>query len=282
MREDPDTPFPDKHRWRFFCSGPAELGSSITLDPDESHLATVLRLKPGQTIEVTDGNGFLAEAKLVDLQRRKTTIQMTSTEYVPRRCGGTAVFVGKARTSALEEALESASQFGAERFVIFSSEKSQNRQQLKIERLNKIARESARISKNVYFTDVDLLCDRPGLLPLLEQFDQDINRHETMNMHMRIVVCDESPLHDHTSTHPHLLDRLLHAGIQQTRPVQNALIVGPEGGLTANERQEILRWSTHRHADLHFVSLGEFILTVPNAVRCATVLAEAARGTHRS
>lgn len=275
MRDDKASPYPDKHRWRFYHSELAEEGSDVCLDEDESHHIQVLRLKPEETVEITDGNGLLAEARLLEIQKRQARLQILNVCRTLPSPGGISVFVGKARTSAIEEALESASQLGVSRFVVFSSEKSRNRQQLKTDRLQKIARESARISKGVFLTKVDCLPEKEGLDALQQELENTIRLQREQKTHAQISVCDESPLHEHLAPHLHLLNRLR----QGPSLTFESIIIGPEGGLTTQERQALLHWATLAEADLQFVSLGRSILTVPNAVRCAAALACAVHET---
>lgn len=278
MKDDQGSLYPDKHRWRFYHPEAADKGSCVCLDEEESHLIRVLRLKSGEKVEVTNGCGLLAEAVLLEVLRRQARLQIVDVCETQPSLDGTALFVGKARTSAIEEALESAAQMGVSRFVVFGSEKSRNRQQLKKERLQKIARESARISKGVFFTEVDCLLEKNGFDALLRELEKMISIQGDQKIQTRISVCDESPLHDRLSPHVHLLNRL-HRGAALT---YEAIIIGPEGGFTEQERKAFLLWASAAQADLQFVSLGGSILTVPNAVRYAAALARAVHETSSS
>ena len=72
---------------RFFCDsickGPAELDGQ-----QSHHLAGVLRLKPGDRVELFDGKGTLAVAKVAGANPRKATLQVEDLQVYPSRGSG--------------------------------------------------------------------------------------------------------------------------------------------------------------------------------------------------
>ncbi len=54
------------------------------LDEDTSkHVVQVLRMQPGEQLQLTDGKGNLATAKIIDANKKKCTVSFTATSFQP-------------------------------------------------------------------------------------------------------------------------------------------------------------------------------------------------------
>lgn len=261
---------PERHRWRVFHKGAiAHVDQEMPLDPDEVNFLRVLRLSAGQEVEVTDGAGTVALAVISEMTKKEVHLRVKRIWHPPPLTSSVEVFLGRAKNSAIEESVESASQMGATHFSLFHCQKAVQRQSLHPERMQKISREAARISKTAYLMRMSVQ-DTPGLL--LETLTESLVGRETERT--LLLVCDESPLHsgDLASQAPSLLSVLLLARAQKA--TRRLIVIGPEGGLVEQERTELISWAASRPlVELHFVGLGPYILTVPNAVRSAVAVA---------
>jgi 16S rRNA (uracil1498-N3)-methyltransferase len=277
---------PDRHRWRFFVAPGSLVPGSMVLDASESHFAVVLRLRPGEPIEVGDGAGFVAAGHVGSVTKEQVTVVLESPTPCQRPSVSVTVVLARARTAALEEVVESVVQLGATRVVIFDggarhrSEEALALKDREIQRLQRIALESCRVAKRAWLCDLDL-----GLR----------SAHEVLDLAKRqasvVCVCDEAPLHEAwtqpSAQHPHLVDAVEEALKHQRSTGQTLrdimVIIGPESGLPETIKRELRDGAKSSSLPLSFVTLGDGILTVPNAARAAVVLAQhAARLVSRS
>ena len=57
---------------------------SADLDEDTSkHIVQVLRMKPGEQLQLTDGKGNLATAQIIDANKKKCTVRLNITSFQP-------------------------------------------------------------------------------------------------------------------------------------------------------------------------------------------------------
>jgi 16S rRNA (uracil1498-N3)-methyltransferase len=222
---------------RFFVdTAPAE--RAFLAGEQARQIATVLRLQPGEHIVlVADGTEHEVELQAV------ATAQVTG-KVIARRAVTTelgfrltlAVPVLKGDRS--EEIIEAASQLGVSRFLPFTSERSVVREltPAKRDRWAKIAREAAETSHRGVVPTVEVPAAWPALLQMLDR---------------PIVLWEEA-------TEPRLVD------VPGTGDV--ALVVGPEGGLTAAE----IALARTRGATI--ASLGRRILRAETAAIAAVAM----------
>ncbi len=263
------TSVPEKHRWRFFDETLTQEAASsppktLLLSAEEAQLARVLRLKEGEFIEITNGSGLLFDGCLTKTGRKEVEVALKKVRTMQRDSCQIRLVVGKSKPSAMEDVIDSAAQLGANTISIFTSEKSPTRRALKLERLQKIAREAVRISKSAYFPQIE---NGPDLT--LEGLIKQLPPNEP------VFVCDESPLHDHSDNHTEPMGHthLLEALQKLSSCSALSIVIGPEGGLTQAECRTLQGCGAERPAPFCFVSLGTRILTVPHAVQSAVTLA---------
>ena len=139
-----------------------EMGESgvCSLSPEESfHCAKVLRMRPGQALRLTDGNGLLCDAELVV---RCCAAQVTRVLKRPDEEGNTrpSVHIVMAPTKNMDRTewfLEKAIEVGLGRASFVQCARSE-RKSLKIERLEAIAVSAMKQSLHTYLPRIDGLC----------------------------------------------------------------------------------------------------------------------------
>ena len=114
---------------------------TFALDPSEStHCTRVLRLNAGDTIHLTDGQGKLFLAKIVNPDKKASQIQITGVSHIPRE-RDYFLQIALAPTKKIERFewfIEKATEIGIDRIIpliCFNSE----RRVIKEDRLRKIA-----------------------------------------------------------------------------------------------------------------------------------------------
>jgi 16S rRNA (uracil1498-N3)-methyltransferase len=228
---------------RFFVDVPPAERAFLSGD-QARQIATVLRLQPGERIVL------VAELVEYEVELQAVAPAQVTGKVVARRPVATelpfhltlAVPVLKGDRS--EEVIEAATQLGVSRFVPFISARSVVRElpAAKRERWSKIAREAAETAHRGAVPRIEELVPWGALFARLEG---------------HIVVCWEE------ATGPHLLDA--------ARDGDVSLVVGPEGGLEADEI------ATARAHDAVIASLGKRTLRAETAAIAAVAMLVGAR-----
>ena len=137
-----------------------DVENSAFLTSEDSRHARVLRLKPGDFIQVTDGVGGLFDAQLTNISDKKTTFNVTQSQ---REVGKRdfRIEIALAPTKNLERTewfVEKAVEMGVDSIQFFKSEHSE-RQFLKTDRLHKIAVSAMKQSLQYYLPRIGELQD---------------------------------------------------------------------------------------------------------------------------
>jgi 16S rRNA (uracil1498-N3)-methyltransferase len=229
---------------RFFVeSAPAE--RAFLTGEQARQISTVLRLQPGEHVilvaDLIDHEVELQAVAPAQVTGKVVARRPVATELPFRLTLAVPVLKG----DRSEEVIEAASQLGVSRFVPFTSARSVVRElsPAKRERWLKIAREAAETAHRGAVPRVD------GLAPWGALF---------VRLDGRIVVCWEE------ESGPRLLEA--------SRDGDVSLVVGPEGGLSAEEIEMA------RSHDAAIVSLGRRILRAETAAIAAVAMLVGARG----
>ncbi|MBV8897685.1 MAG: 16S rRNA (uracil(1498)-N(3))-methyltransferase [Acidobacteriaceae bacterium] len=235
-------------RRRFFVPevrrGLAELSG-----PDAEHLVRVLRVEPGQLFELSDNrNVYLAEIT----SARKSSVQFCLLEQLPFPAPSVHVTLVAAliKFERFEWLIEKATELGIS--VIQPMEATRSERGLaqasrkRSARWERVAREASEQSRRAHL---------PEIAPVLG-FD------EALEFAARVrLLLDENP-----EAPP-----ILHTLPEERSPEDRvALLLGPEGGWTAEERQAALA------AGWHACSLGGTILRAETAALSAVAIIRAA------
>jgi 16S rRNA (uracil1498-N3)-methyltransferase len=115
--------------WLLASSGDLEAGRTVVLDPTEArHLTGALRRRPGDEIVLADGNGSVAEAKLVAVGKRRVEAEILSVRHEPgQQSAGVTVALAMVENRAMDWAVQKAVEVGVRRFVPVETEHAQVR-----------------------------------------------------------------------------------------------------------------------------------------------------------
>lgn len=221
---------------RFFLSHvELAIGQTVVL-PDDllKHLRTVLRIPVGETVDLFDGDGQIAQARILEDYKA----QVLSFRKVPEPDCHLSLIQGLPKGEKLELVLQKGTELGVNHFLPTQMERSVGRLKAdkevkRLARWQKIIQEAARQSGQPW-------------LPRL-QFERNLATALTnIDADLKIILWEESA-------------QPLDSVLPDTLPQRVAVIVGPEGGITAGEAEKA------QEAGYQAVSLGPRILRTETA-----------------
>ena len=202
----------------FYVDSLPQDGATVTVDGDEGfHATAVRRLRAGEELDISDGAGSVAHCEITDVVKGRLTARVMSRREVPAAHPPVTVVQALPKSERSELAIELATEAGADAFVAWQSERCVARWDgtAKIEkglrRWGSVARSAARQSRRPWVPSVSGPVSTPDLVASLTGL---------------VLVLHES------ATVP-----LAQIPVAQADSV--TLIVGPEGGISDAELQEL-------------------------------------------
>ena len=233
---------------RLHVPQPLSAGAAVLPTLDQSrYLTQVMRLKAGDGLRVF--NGVDGEWRCAVAEVLKKGVVLKAEEQVRAQATGPDVhlLIAVVKKSALEFAVEKATELGAARIGLVTTRRTQG-DRVRMDRLEAIATESAEQTGRLDVPAIDLA---EKLEALLDGWDGS----------RRLMFCDE------TGGEP-AMTALAEAGGGPW-----AILIGPEGGFAPEERERLraLPFTTA-------VSLGPRVLRADTAATAALTLWQAAIG----
>ena len=97
----------------FFYTQQLHTGSLVLDEVTSKHIAGVLRMKVGEAVRLTDGNGTKAEAMIADDNRKRCTVHVTAITTEPERTPRVSIAISLLKNAArFEWFLEKATEIG--------------------------------------------------------------------------------------------------------------------------------------------------------------------------
>jgi len=228
---------------RFFLPDHAPAGDRMTLTgPEARHIAAVLRLKPGQTVELFDGQGVVSTAILQTVTKDRVTAVITATR---REAAAAAASLTLAQCllkgKKMDLLVQKATELGVDTFLPVISRYCENHGDRghQAERWQRIMVEACKQSHRAI--PMTLLAAAP-----LDRIDFTPYPH-------RLAAWEEER------------QAALPTGFVD-RPGPICLLLGPEGGLHADDLQVLRQWQ------FTTFSLGPRILRGETAALAATAI----------
>ena len=223
----------------FFSPSESWSASEIVLPRDESHHALkVMRISPPDVLTVTDGEGHVARCAAARVEGELLVAEILETNEHRRPRPEMVVYQGAAKGNKVDDIVERLGELGTAEVWVYESSRSVVKwDRAKIDKLadrwHAISRSVVKQSRNPY-----LMRSGGGLswTELLRRVAQEP---------LAIVLWEDAMLPLRTALSGHA-DRV-------------ALIVGPEGGLSKEEAEQLA------DAGAQLVSLGPQILRTQNA-----------------
>jgi 16S rRNA (uracil1498-N3)-methyltransferase len=237
--------------WRVFSDIIPEEGLSVTITGNEHHyVRNVLRLRINESAEIADGHGTIAQSALESCDKNESRFKIVTriSQALPQ--SQAILVVGLPKPSALDELISVVAELGAFEIHLVKCDLSQNKQEIRLDRLAKIARESLRISKNPWEPTIFV--------------HANIRETKEATASALSFLCDESPIYEGRGN---ILNHLAAALSQAKAQGKVAVFVGPEASFSDNERDIITK-----EIGAVSVSLGASILRTPTASASAIAI----------
>ncbi len=224
---------------RFYCEKLPEQGTVLLDGPEAHHLAKVMRLPPGETVELFDGAGLVAEAEIVTVGKREVTFAIRSTERSPLPQSRLIIATAVPKGDRFDWLVEKATELGVATLIPLRTARGVvDPRDSKLDRLRQAIIEACKQSRRVWkmdlapVTEVATLLGQPGPLLVADPSGQPF------------------------------------ADVRQTLPPASTttVAIGPEGGWTEAEIK------TARDAGAQIISLGDTILRIETAVIAVAAL----------
>src|SRR5690606_36216017 len=103
----------------YFFEEELPLSEEFTLSESTSrHMVQVLRMKEGELIQLTNGNGYLLTAKIIVSHKKETRVHVTQRENIPREEPGITIAVSFIKNAGrFEWFLEKATEIGISHII---------------------------------------------------------------------------------------------------------------------------------------------------------------------
>jgi 16S rRNA (uracil1498-N3)-methyltransferase len=201
----------------FYADTVPAVGDIAVVDGDEGfHAATVRRIRPGEALVISDGEGALADCVVEHADKRSLTVRVTARRTAPRPTPAVTVIQAIPKSERSELAVELATEAGADAIIAWQADRcvarwDGDRAAKGLRRWRAVARSAARQSRRPWIPAVD------GPLSTRELCGYLAGHRDAV-----VLVLHESaqrPVHDVTL-----------AGADAI-----IVVVGPEGGISDSE-----------------------------------------------
>ena len=237
---------------RLFLPQPLSPDATVLPSLDQSrYLTQVMRLKPGDAVHVFNGVDGEWRCIIAEILKKGAVLRAEAKVRDQVSPPDVELLIAVVKKSALEFAVEKATELGAARVRLVVTRRTQT-QHVRLDRLDAIAIESAEQTGRL---DVPPVEAPAPLADLLDAWDVGTESAR------RLMFCDE------TGGAPAI------GALSAMAPGPWAVLIGPEGGFSPEERERLrsLPFTTA-------VSLGPRVLRADTAATAALTLWQAAAG----
>ncbi len=201
----------------FYLPEPKLCSGTVIHLPKElkRHLQTVLRLQPGDKIQLFNGVGQLATSIL----KEDSEVELLEIVDYPSPLCPLTLIQGLPKGDKLELILQKGTELGVNRFHLIAMERSvgflkSDRKQKRLDRWQKIIQEAARQSRQYHLPQLAVDTSLPHVLSAVQA-------------DLKLLLWEQSKTP-------------LEAVLPQRPPQQVAVLVGPEGGISQEEAEQAM------------------------------------------
>ena len=222
--------------------------NAVLFEEDGAH-ARVLRLRPGEHVVFIDGTLDYFEAEIIEVRKQGISARIAKHEHLEPSHVELVLVQGLAKGGKLEEIIRHATEVGVDSFMPFSADRSvlklEGKQlEHKMQRWRSVAKSAAMQAGRNHIPRVEAPVGMDGLSEVLAGFDAVLVFWEEASLEDSIAVAVEP----------------LRARLAGGQPLRIACVIGPEGGLSREEIEQMKAWG---HTSI--VTLGPAILRTETA-----------------
>jgi 16S rRNA (uracil1498-N3)-methyltransferase len=189
---------------------PTAVGAQYEFSNEDSHHAIkVLRLSAGEIFNLSDGQGAWSRVVIDNVNKKSMTVKVLETGFEEALPTQFTIVQAIPKGDRIRESIELSTEGGADRIIMWKSERSIGRSEDKIEKLQSAAREASKQSRRFRIPVVEGVATRDRVIDEIAKADLALIFHESATV------------------------RLSEAVVPGAKKV--LAIIGPEGGLTDNE-----------------------------------------------
>lgn len=242
-----------KNMRHFYIDSSPAINSVVVIRQSEAHhVKNVLRLNPGDSIKLFDGNGFEYEAVIKEMSVAKVTVEIRNKIWATLR-SGVQIVVAQAflKEKKMDELVRKLCELGVARWIPFFSQRAiarpdANRLAGRARRWHRIAAEALKQCRRV---------DLPEISAALS-LDEVLEFSKTCDLSIVFWENESTPLRsDIESNEKHPVKKIL-------------LMLGPEGGFTPQEVEMA------QNSGFVVAGLGPRILRAETATLAAVTLVQ--------
>jgi 16S rRNA (uracil1498-N3)-methyltransferase len=109
---------------RFYCAPLAESGLVTLADTEFHHLAHVLRQQVNESVELFDGHGLVATARIAEIRKREAILEILSSEQIPAPKVELILATAVPKGDRFEWLVEKATELGVSRLIPITTVRS--------------------------------------------------------------------------------------------------------------------------------------------------------------
>lgn len=201
---------------RFFIDAELENGASISIEGTEAHhLATVSRKTTGKEIELCNGHGDLAEARVTGAERRRVAVTITNVTHAKPSSHKLILIQAIPLINRLDTIVEKGTELGMTELWLFPGERSAKKSLSKEQqgRLERVAISAMKQSGRLYLPTIKVTSElkKWGACPTSTYFGEISGSAPSLVSQLR----KNSDVH---------------------------IVIGPESGLTDLEEEQLKNW----------------------------------------
>lgn len=144
---------------RFYLNEKYVADTTVYLtETEHHHLSRVMRLREGDEIELVNGFGSCATARITKIDKHQTRIEILSLHQTPQTNTHIMIGIPLMRPSKLEWVLEKGTELGADAFLLYPADHStqDSLSDHQIERLRNITISALKQSKRLYLPSIEI------------------------------------------------------------------------------------------------------------------------------
>ena len=189
---------------------PTGAGVRYEFNNDDAHHAIkVLRLSPGERFNLGDGKGAWSRVVIENVNKKSMTVKVLESGFQEALSTQFTVVQAIPKGDRIKESIELSTEGGADRIIMWKSERSIGRSEDKLDKLKNTAREASKQSRRFRIPAVDGVATTESVIDEIAKADLALIFHESATMRLPQVVTPG--------------------------PKKVLAIIGPEGGLTDDE-----------------------------------------------